>query len=88
MELVQAEARLLDYIDTIIGDDRCCAYNQAFEEDVQLGAGIDWVHCVCTRWLHEECVIDCIVDEMERKGFALIVFDQLNFLVIIINCDT
>ena len=49
-------------LDTIISDDRCCACNQDFEEDVQLGAGIDWVQCVYTRWLHEECVIDCIID--------------------------
>ena len=47
-------------LNTIISDDCCCAGNQAFE-DVQLGAGTDWVQCVYTIWLHEECVIDCIL---------------------------
>lgn len=59
-----------------------------FEEDVQLGARIDWVQCVCTRWLHEECVIDSIVDangkeRLFRRYISLIEF----FKVRIINCD-
>ena len=63
-------------LDTIISDDRRCACNQAFEEDVHLGAGIDWVQCVCTCWLHEECVIDCI-DANGKERICPIAFDRL-----------
>ena len=43
-------------------DHESTARGRSTQEDVQHGAGIDWVQCVCTHWLHEECGIDCIVD--------------------------
>ena len=39
----------------------------AFDEDVEMEAGTDWVQCVCTRWLHEDCVIDCVIDESGKE---------------------
>ena len=27
------------------------------------GTGADWLACACGRWLHEECVDDCIRDD-------------------------
>ena len=35
---------------------------------------------VCTRWLHEECVIDCIVDANGKEG------KERLFLLNLINC--
>ncbi len=34
-----------------------------YEQDVAEGTGADWLACACGRWLHEECVDDCMKDE-------------------------
>ena len=47
--------------DTTVAN-RCCVCYQDYEEDVEIGAGTDWVMCSCTRWLHEDCVLDSIID--------------------------
>lgn len=41
-----------------IVSDVCCVCNQSFQEDVELGGGVEWIQCSCTRWLHEDCVVE------------------------------
>ena len=53
--------------ETDAGDDKCCVCFQAFEEDVQQETGVEWVQCSCTRWLHEDCIVDCIVDSSGKE---------------------
>ena len=49
--------------DDDISGDKCCVCFQDFEEDVELGIGIEWV-----RWLHEDCILDCITEITEISG--------------------
>ena len=48
--------------DETIFTDKCCVCYQAFQKEIELGAGTEWVQCVCTYWLHEDCIVDCILD--------------------------
>ncbi len=41
----------LDELDDVIVTNQCY---QAFDEDVEMEAGTEWVQCVCARWLHED----------------------------------
>ena len=43
-----------------INDNQCCVCFGTFYEDI--GTGREWVECACTRWLHEDCVDEVIVD--------------------------
>ena len=36
-----------------------------------LKTGVDWVQCICTRWLHEECILDCIIDSNGKERLCL-----------------
>ena len=47
--------------------DRCCICFQTFEEDIQQEAGVDWIQCSCTCWLHEDCIVDCITDNSDEE---------------------
>ena len=29
--------------------------------------GKDWVMCACSRWLHEECADDCVLDNTGKE---------------------
>ena len=42
--------------------DECCVYFCRFQEDRREGTGLEWVLCVCQRWLHEKCI--CKVEEI------------------------
>ena len=42
-------------------DDKCCVCFPSFEEDFSLETGVEWVQCSCTHWLHEDCILDCII---------------------------
>ena len=46
--------------DSEINIDMCCVCCDS--EDAINGTGTDWIECACGRWLHEECVEDCILD--------------------------
>ena len=46
---------------------KCCVCLQSFEEDVELGFGVQWIQCACERWLHEDCVIDVITDSSGKE---------------------
>lgn len=44
----------------IVGDTHtCCVCYQAFQEE-------EWVQCAYTRWLHEDCIVDSVVDQWKR----------------------
>ena len=47
---------LLETTAEIDNDNQCCVCFDEYEE------GETWVQCSCTRWLHEDCVIDVIMD--------------------------
>ena len=59
--LLQTASKRQCLEETDSSDKRCVCF-QAFEEDVWQETGVDWVQCSCTRWLHEECILDCIID--------------------------
>lgn len=53
----------------------------------------DWIQCVCSRWLHEECIDakDIIHDVYGRELFCLTVLCKLTTLIFIdflgsLNC--
>jgi len=47
---------LLETRAEVDNDNQCCV---CFDEYVE---GDTWVQCSCERWLHEDCVIDVIMD--------------------------
>ena len=56
---------------TTINSNVCCVcYICTFEEDQLDGNGLEWVQCVCGRWLHEECICDIDVDDQGRELFC------------------
>ena len=54
-------------LDELIVANQCCVCYQAFDQDVEMEAGTEWVQCVCTRWPHEDCVIDCVIDDSGKE---------------------
>ena len=55
-----------------ISSDSCCVCFQAFVEDVEQGTGAEWVQCMCTHWLHKDCILDSIIDSSGKEGCALL----------------
>ena len=53
-----------------INSDVCCVCYRTFEDDQREGNGLEWVQCVCERWLHEECICDIDIDEQGRELFC------------------
>jgi hypothetical protein len=49
-------------------ENECCVCFVTYEEDLLQESGKDWVCCACSRWLHEDCAEDCVMDSngMER----------------------
>ena len=39
-----------------IDTNECCVCFRTFTDDALEGTGLEWVKCVCGRWLHEECI--------------------------------
>ena len=60
-----AKRRREDTEDT--DSNKCCVCLQSFEEDVELGFGVQWIQCACERWLHEDCVIEVITDSSGKE---------------------
>ena len=50
-----------------INSDECCVCFRTFQEDQREGTGLEWVQCVCHRWLHEECICEIEYDEQGRE---------------------
>lgn len=50
-------------LDDVIEPNRCCVcYEDYVEEE-----SIEWVQCPCSRWLHEECIIDTRVNSFGKE---------------------
>ena len=45
-----------DKNDVNIDPNQCCVCFRTFEEDEMEKNGMEWVECVCKRWLHEACI--------------------------------
>lgn len=56
-------SRKVPRLDDCIDSNVCCVCYQAYDEDT----GTDWIQCVCTRWLHEDCIIDCVIDTSGKE---------------------
>ena len=39
-----------------IDPNQCCVCFRTFTEDELEKTGLEWVECVCKRWLHEDCI--------------------------------
>ena len=48
----------------------CCMCFGSFEDDVHDGDGARWVSCNCSRWLHEDCVEEFVVNKRGVKLFC------------------
>ena len=55
-----------------INSDVCCVCYLTFENDQQQGNGLEWVQCVCGRWLHEECICEIDIDEQGRVILSIL----------------
>lgn len=72
----QAKRALRDSTNTVpakrlcmetVDSNRCCVCLQSYDEDVELGCGVEWIQCACLRWLHEDCIIDCTTDSSGKE---------------------
>ena len=54
-------------LDATINSDICCVCYRTFEDDQREGSGLEWVQCVCGRWLHEECICEIDIDDQGRE---------------------
>jgi hypothetical protein len=50
-------------LDDVIVSDRCCVCFQDFSDDED----VEWVQCQCTRWLHEDCIIDNVINSNGKE---------------------
>lgn len=48
----------------------CCICFGTYEEDLLAGGGEDWLQCSCGKWVHEECVKDCVADNQGNPRFC------------------
>ena len=60
-----------------IDTNTCCICNGSYEQDVMEGTGADWLACACGRWLHEDCVDDCIRDDEGKERICPFCLDEL-----------
>ena len=44
-----------------INPNQCCACFGLYEDDI--GTGVEWLQCSCTRWIHKECVENVVRSE-------------------------
>ena len=50
-----------------IDTNQCCVCLGTFQEDEELGTGLEWVECACKRWLHEVCVSDIEINSDDKE---------------------
>ena len=50
-----------------IDTNQCCICFRTFTEDALEGTGLEWVECVCGRWLHEDCISYDIATDADGK---------------------
>ena len=58
-----------------IDDSKCCVCFTTYEDDVVNRSGKDWVCCACGRWLHEECVEECVLDSTGKERLCPLCLD-------------
>jgi len=52
----------------VIDTNQCCVCYSTFADDEREETGLEWVECVCTRWLHEQRIdYDIEVDADSRE---------------------
>lgn len=52
-----------------INSNICCVCFRSYEDDFVEETGMEWVQCVCKRWLHEECIDNVVRND---KGEELL----------------
>ena len=52
--------RLKHTADDEIDVNRCCVYFEMYADDA--GTRREWLECQCSRWIHEDCTEDNIID--------------------------
>lgn len=50
-------------LDEVIEPNRCCVCFEDYVEEED----IEWVKCPCTRWLHEDCIIDTVINAAGKE---------------------
>ena len=70
----QKKARIQD---ETIDENKCCVCFTLYDEDVQNKSGKEWVMCACSRWLHEECAEDCVLDSTGKERLCPLCVDIL-----------
>ena len=38
--------------------------------DVRMGNGAEWAKCVCSRWIHVDCISKTEIDEAGEEGYV------------------
>ena len=69
-----------------IDENRCSICYEQYSEGAINEDGCDWIKCACSRWLHEECAEDCVIDANGEERFAtiaLIFFSRLPLYCIV-----
>ncbi len=44
----------------------CCVCSEQYTEAEE----VDWVMCPCNRWLHEDCIVDNVIDSLGKERFC------------------
>ena len=50
-----------------LNTNQCCVCFRTYEEDKFEQTGLQWVQCVCKRWVHEECYEEVLTDKNGRE---------------------
>ena len=48
-------------------NNQCCVCFRTYEEDQLEQTGLQWVQCVCKRWVHEDCYDELLTDKNGRE---------------------
>ena len=54
-------------VSTDFDPNQCCVCFRKYEEDVLEETELNWIKCVCERWVHEDCVNEIIMDKNGRE---------------------
>ncbi len=46
-----------------------------YEDDVAERIGRDWLECACNRWLHEDCVMNVVIDPSGQERLCPLCLD-------------
>ena len=48
-------------------DNQCCVCFHTYEEDQLEQTGLQWVQCICKRWVHEDCYEEVLTNKNGRE---------------------